>query len=545
MRFEPRNRPSLSPWALLALVLCLFASGRDLSASGQEPTPPLPAQQTGQATPAPGAARISSDEAVKMALENNLGIQTERLNPRLQALAVSRAMAAYTPVLFANTSRAANTSPPTEFLQAGVAVTTTANFNSNGGVQQQLPWGGNYQIAWSGSRSTSDAPRVLISPQLGSQLNAIYNQPLLRNLTIDGLRQAVLQSRNDQDIAEIRLSERITLTSRVVRNAYFNLINAISSLQVAQQSLDLARTSLKNNQRRVEVGTMAPIDIVDAEAEVARQEEIVIVRQSDIQAAEDALRTLIMNPSQPDFWTTRLEPSEQPVLTPQPVDVEAAVKNALANRTDLAQLRKEIESAEINIRFNQNQKLPDVNLQARYGVQGVGGTRFDYGESPIDGGPPPVISSSTRSFGDVLRDVFGNDFRNWSVSLQVSYPIGTSQADAALAQSRLARQQAQVSLRELETEIVRQVRDVGRQLETTLKRVEATLKARQFAERRLEAEDKRLAVGMSDTFRVFQVQRDLANAKQAELNAIIAYNRALIDMDAVQIVPVGGGGGPR
>jgi outer membrane protein len=543
MRFEQRNPASLRPWAFLALVLCLFTSGRNVSASGQDPAPELPPQQAGQPAQAQGTARISADEAVKMALENNLGLQTERLNPRLQALAVSRALAVYTPVLFANTSRTANTTPPTEFLQSGVAVTTAESFSTNGGVQHQLPWGGNYEVSLSGSRSTSDAPRTVFSPQLGSQFNAIYNQPLLRNFSIDGFRQTVLQSRNEQDIADIRLAERITLTSRTVRNAYFNLINAISSLQVAQQSLDLARTSLKNNQRRVEVGTMAPIDIVDAEAEVARQEETVIVRQADIQSAEDALRTLIMNPSQPDFWTTRLEPSEQPVLTPQAVDVEAAVRNALANRTDLAQLRKEIDSADINIRFNRNQKLPNVNLQARYGLQGVGGSQFDYGAAPIEGGPPPRELVGQRSFSDVLRDVFGNEFRNWSVSLQVSYPIGTSQADAALAQSRLARQQGQVSLRELETEVARQVRDAGRQVETTLKRVDATLKARQFAERRLEAEDKRLAVGLSDTFRVFQVQRDLANAKQAELNAIIAYNRALIDMDAVQSVPVSGGGG--
>ncbi len=133
----------------------------------------------------------------------------------------------------------------------------------------------------------------------------------------------------------MQLRQTLTQTSRVVRNAYFNLVNAIGQLQVAQKSLELAQTSLKNNQKKVELGTIAPIDIVQAEAEVARTEEQVIVAEGQIQSAEDALRVLIMNPSQPDFWTTKLEPGEQPTLAPQPLNVDAAIANALANRTDL------------------------------------------------------------------------------------------------------------------------------------------------------------------------------------------------------------------
>lgn len=527
--------------AAFLLAAGLFVSDRPVFASGQAGVSQPPAAQP---APAVVTLKIAQDEAVRMALENNLGIQTERLNPRIQELAVSRALGAFAPTLFGSTSRNSNTSPPTNFLQTGVAVATTAGFNSNGGLQQQLPWlGASYTAMLSGSRLETDEPRAVFSPQLGSSLNFQYDQPLLRDFRIDGLRQAVMQSRNQQEIADIQLAERITQTSRTVRNAYFNLVAAIAGLQVAEQSLDLARQSLKNNQRRVEVGTMAQIDIVSAEAEVARTEEAVILRQGDIEAAQDALRTLIMNPSQPDFWTTRIEPAEQPVLAPQPVDVEAAVTNALANRTDLAQLRKQIESADIDIRYNANQKLPDVNFQARYGVTGVGGTRNVFGAEPPEGGPPPIISQSQRTFGDVLRDVFGNDFRSWTLSLTVSYPLGTSSADAALAQSRLRRQQGQVALRDLETEVARQVRDAGRQVSTSLKRVEATRKSRELAERSLEAEEKRLAVGLSDSFRLFLFQRDLATARQAELNAVIAYNRALINLEAIQVVPGGSGGG--
>jgi outer membrane protein TolC len=525
------------------LALFLFASGPRVSGFEQSPTQDPAAQPAPRAEAQTGTERrISQDEAVRMALENNLGVQVERLNPRIQALAVSRALSVYTPELFGTTSRNSNTSPPTDFLSQGVAVTTSASFNANAGVRQQLPWGASYSFSLNGSRSTSDAPRTPFSPQILSDLSAAYTQPLLRNFRIDSLRQAVMQSRNQQEISDLQLAQRITQTSRTVRNAYLQLVSAIAGLEVAQQTLDLAQQSLRNNQRRVEVGTAAPIDIVASEAEVASREGDVILRQGEIEAAEDQLRTLIMNPSQPDFWTTRLIPAEQPVLSAQPVDLDSAIRNALANRTDLGQLRKQLENVDLNIRVNQNQKLPAVDLQARYGVRGVGGTQFIYDVAPIEGGPPPVIGSSQRGLSDVLRDVFGNEFRNWTVALQVTYPIGTSAADASLAQSRLQRQQGEVALRELETEIGRQIRDAARQVSNSLKRVEATRKARELAERQLEAEEKRQAVGLSDTFRVFQAQRDLANQRQAELNAIIAYNRALINLEAVQVVPIGGGG---
>ena len=227
-------------------------------------------------------------------------------------------------------------------------------------------------------------------------------------------------------------------------------------------------------------------------------------------------------------------------MTAQAVDIEAAIANALKNRTDLLQTRKQLESADISIRFAENQKLPALNLQANYGVSGIGGTQNRW-SGGFDGDTPPFIeSSSQRSFADVLRDVFGNEFKTWSLQLNFSYPIGTSTADAALAQGRVQRQQATLSLREQEMAIVAQVREAGRQVNTTHQRVEATRRARDFAQRRYEAEDKRVTVGLATTFQLLIAQRDLDTAKQNELRALIAYNQALVNFEAVQKVPVGG-----
>ena len=197
-----------------------------------------------------------------------------------------------------------------------------------------------------------------------------------------------------------------------------------------------------------------------------------------------------------------------------------------------------MDQTDISIRYARNQKLPAVDLTASYDAIGLGGTQneFNYAAGVI---PAPIIRRSQRSFRSALGDVFGNDFRTWSVQLHVSYPIGRSSADAALAQARVQREQQVTAIRAQELQVAAQVRDAGRQVDTSLKRVEATRKAREFAERRYEAEQKRMNVGLSTTFQLFQAQRDLAAARLAELNAIIAYNRSLVNFEAVQLVPVG------
>jgi outer membrane protein len=534
MRLYQQIRASIGRSALMGAGVFLFASGIAVSASGQAPQAVQPVP-TAPAVTVQGAP-LAIDEAVRMALENNLGIQAEKLNPEIQVLGVVRAKAAFAPALFSTLSRRSSTAPPTDFnTSGGLAISTNANFGTQGGIQQQLKWGGNYSLALDGSRATTNATNSLLNPQLGSNLNASYTQPLLRNFRIDALRQQLMQSRNQSQIADIQLQQRITQTARAVRFAYYQLIGAISGLEVAQQSLDVARTSLKNNQTRVEVGTMAPIDIVTAQAEVASNEEAVIVSQAAIESAQDQLRSLVMNPKQPGFWEARFTPSEQPSLAPRQIDVDAAIRNALQNRTDIREFRKNMENTDINLAYAKNQKLPAVDLNARYGLTGVAGTQLQIDRSTV---PATVTPQATRSFTDALRDVFGNDFKTWSFAVNVSYPIGTSIADAAYAQTKIQKQQEQTTLANIELGVTQAVREAGRQVNTNLRRVEATRRARELAEQRLEADNKRFSVGLATTFELLQSQRDLARARQSELRATIDYNQSLVDFEAVQIAPI-------
>lgn len=545
MRFEQQLSACRRPSAAAAVALCLFASGLPVSASEQtaapaQAQPASPRLGQGAVVPEGPQFQLTADEAVRMALENNLGIRAGRLSPQVQALILSQTRANYAPTLISNFSKNSSTTPPEDFLTGSGTSLTNAGLRTNGGLQQLLKWGGGrYQVTLDGARNRTSNAASVYNPRLSSNLNASYTQPLLRNFTIDSVRQQLLAGQKEQEIVDLQLQQLLTQTARGVRSAYYDLIGAIGQRQVAQQSLDLANESLRNNQRRVEVGTIPPIDIVEAQAEVSRNEEAVIINEAQVTALEDALRTLVMNPSQPDFWTTRIVPSEQPVLTAQTVDVEAAIRNALDKRTDLAQLRRQMDQTDISIKYARNQKLPSVDLTTSYNVIGLGGTQylFDYGAGSF---PAPILGQSERSFSNALRDVFGNNFRTWSVQVNVSYPLGTSVADAALGQTRLQREQQVTTLRAQELQVTAQVRDAGRQVDTSLKRVEATRKAREFAERRYEAEQKRMTVGLSTTFQLFQAQRDLATARLAELNAIIAYNRSLVNFEAVQFVPVNG-----
>jgi outer membrane protein len=527
------------------LALHLFGSGRVVFASGQTPAP----QQTGiPAVPPVGAAsasqtgpvtRLSADDAVRMALENNLGIQAERLGPQINTFNVAQAKGAYAPVLFSNFFNRSSTQPPSSFVTGTTTnILTTETISQDGGLAQNIPWGGgNYSLSLNGGKVTTSAIDSRYNPQLSSNLSARYVQPLLRNFKIDAFRQQIMTSQNNQVIADIDLRQQVTVTSQAVRNAYFDLIGAIEGHKVAVQSLELAQDSLKSNRTKVEVGTLAPIDIIEAEAEVASNEEAVINAEARIKTIEDRLRYLILNPAQPDFWSMRIEPTDAPSMTPIAVDVDAAVANALAQRTDIARLKKQLDNVDVGIKFAQNQKMPGLDVTANYNVIGVAGTQFQFGQ----GFPPPVESQSERAFSEALRDVFGQDFRTWSVALAFSYPLGTSTADAALAANRLQRQQGAVNLRDLELQVATSVRDAARQVDTNLKRVEATRKARDRAERRLEAEQKRMTVGLSTTFQLFQAQRDLARQRQQEVNAMIDYNRSVIAFEAIQIAPSVGG----
>ncbi len=521
--------------ALSGAVAAVLVSA--MSVSGQT------GQSVAQPTNTPAAAtvrRLSVDEAVKLALEQNLGIQIERLNPQIQDVAIAETRAAWAPTLTSNLSNSSRDTAATNVFAGGQNKVTTSTFSTTLGMAQRLPTGASYDITWDSSRQTSTNFFNTFDPQLFSNLTFNVTQPLLRNFRIDNVRQQLQINQIVRENTDVNLQATITQTVRSVKNAYWDLAFAIDNLNAQRQSLDLAQRLRADNERRVQIGTMAPIDVVEAQAEVARNEEAVIVAEAAIKAAEDRLRTLIFDTSSPDFWTTGIEPADTAPFQVMAVDTEAVVRQALTNRTDLVQARNNLEQNDVNIRYLRNQSLPDVNANVTYGATGVGGVRY----LPIDfdaitgGAPPNRIIQSQRSFGSVLGDIFANDLPAWTFAVQVGYPLGTSASEANLARARLQHSQAQTELRNLELQIAAQVRDAARNVQTTQKRVESTRVARELAERRLDAAEKKFAAGIETSFFVFQAQRDLSQARTNEVRAISDYNKSLVDLEAVQEVPI-------
>jgi outer membrane protein TolC len=152
-----------------------------------------------------------------------------------------------------------------------------------------------------------------------------------------------------------------------------------------------------------------------------------------------------------------------------------------------------------------------------------------------------IISTTNRSYGSALADLFGLDFPRWTAQVNVRYPIGHSQQEASLAQARLQYSQTVTQLKNQQLQVATQVRETARQVQTNQKRVDTTRAAREFAQSRLDAEQRKFAAGTSTNFLVFQAQRDLAQARNNELRAILDFQRSVVDLETVQQVPLAGG----
>jgi outer membrane protein len=487
---------------------------------------------------------LSIDEAVKLGIEQNLGIQIQRYDPQIQDTAISQARSFWSPQVSATLSRQSQSQAVTNSLAGGANSISNGNLFTGASLNQVLPWGASYTANWNNQRITTNNLFTTFSPQIASNVNFQFSQPLLRNFSIDSIRQQVALSKKGRELSDIQLDSVIVQTNRAVRNAYWDLSASINNLKAQQESLALAQQSLSDNRKRVEIGTLAPIDIVQAQAEVASNEERVIVAEALIKRAQDNLRALILDPSATDFWTTTFEPSDAAPFQEQAIDIDAAVRNALDKRADLRSAKNSIERSDIDIRYLRNQILPDINAQATYITRGVGGVQLS-SLSPDDvlAGNLDRQVLANRGFGSVLGDVFQSAYPDWTVGVQIAYPLGSSTAHANLARARLEYQQSQTQLKNMQLQVSTQVRESGRNVQTNQKRVQSARASRELQERKLEAEEKKQAAGMSTSFFVFQAQRDLAQARTAEIQAIADYNKSLVDFEAVQLAPVTGGAG--
>lgn len=484
------------------------------------------------------AVELTLDEATARAIERNLDVAVERLNPQIQDFNIARLRASYRPTVSSSISQRHQVQPPTSQLNGGLIVQNNQSVY-NGALTQAVPWGGgDFTVNWNNQRQETNNSFANFNPLYNSNFIASYTQPLLRGFQIDGTRQQLRVTAINRDISDIQLRGTLSTTVASVRNSYWELVYAIQAVDVAKGSLDLAQKLVEDNRARVEVGTMAPLDVVQADAEAATRRQALALAEATLQTAEITLKRLIVNGTEDEMWRARITPIDRPEFRPEPLDVEGAVRKALDARTDLAQARKTIDSNDVSLRFLRNQTLPAVDVIANYTMQGVGGTQFV--RQGLGGTATQTIPGG---YNDALSRLFGRDYPIWQFQVNMSYPIGGGAADASLARARVQRNQSAAQLRALELQVAAEVTNAALQVESSLKRYEASAVARELAQTRLQAEQSRFEVGLSTNFFVVQAQRDLATAQNTELRALLDYRRAQVDYSRVQESPAARGGG--
>jgi outer membrane protein len=477
--------------------------------------------------------QLTLADAVQRAIEHNPELAIVRLDTEAEAARVGASRGAHVPLFSTTLGRSRTVTPATNFLLGDRGVDVQDWFSSTG-VRQRVPWGaGTWSISWDTARTTTNSPITTVDPNLQSGIQLAFSQPLLRDRRIDAARQQYIIARRQRDSSELRFRESVVQTVATVKQAYWTYKAKLANVSVQQRSLELAQELARQNTIRVDAGQIPPLDLVQAEAEVAQRRENVIQARTTAEDAEDQLRRLIMDPADASFWSVALEPVEEPAPLGSLPDVEAAVAKALDGRYDLARAAHDLANATTNVEFLGNQRLPDVRLETSYRGSGLGGT-----ELLRAGGFPGIVTATRdRSFADALSQAFSPDYPTWSVGVTVSYPLGRSYEEASLARAEIERRQVAQRIASLRLETAETVRQAARQVRSTAERIDAARAGAALAERRLADEQRRYDVGLSTTFLVTQAQRDLLQAQVNLLQTTLDHESAVVKFEAVQQAP--------
>jgi outer membrane protein len=491
-----------------------------------------------QSGPPRETLNLTVEEAVRRATENNPDLAVVRLATQVEVERVSQTLSAFAPVFSTVLGRTSSAAPPTNFLLGEGGVDTNDWFSSTG-VRQRLAWGsGTWKVSWDASRTATNSPLSSFQPSLQSGFHVAFSQPLLKDRKMDEARQQNIIATRDQQSSELRFREAGVQTIAAVKQAYWTLKATLANVGVQQRSLELAHALVRENKARVDVGQTPPLDLLQAEAEVAQRRENLIRATTLAEDAEDRLRRFIMDPADASFWRVRLNPVDDAIGGLPLPDVESVVESALGQRYDLARARIDLENVGTDVDFYSNQKLPDVRLETSYSGSGLGGTELLRG----GGFPGSVIGTRSRSFGDVLGQAFGRSYPTWSLGLTVSYALGRSYEEASLARAQIERRQVTQRIASLQLRAAESIRQAARQVHSTSERVEAARAGVTFAEQRLNTEQRRFEVGLSTSFLVTQAQRDHLQAEVSLLQAALDHQSALVSFEALQQAPALGDG---
>ena len=503
--------------AVLALGVLLSSTG---SALGEEKSAGGVSEPQ-KITPKPGQVMVLSlQESILLGLKNNLNIAIEGFNPKIREADVTSAKAVFDPSVFTEVGFTSIQTPNRNTL-AGVLESKTDDFVWNVGFSQDLPTGGSYELRFDNNRNFNNAQFFILQQPVfadlqtayASDLNLTVTQPLLKNFGVDINRTEIKIAENDREISLDQFRQTVMDVITQIQDVYWDLVFTIEDLKVAQRSLRLAQELAELNRARVRAGVAAPVEITQAETDIAARTAGVVLAEKAVQDTEDLLKVVLNIPSGGE-WGGAVHPADPARFSAVTLDLPAAVTDALRKRPEYEAAKVEVSNRELNLRFARNQLLPDLSFKGSVGING--------------------LSALDPTYGDAVDDLGSAKHFSYSAGLVLSIPIGNRGARAEFVKAQLEREQARVALRSLELQITSEVREAVRRVSANARLVDDTKAARELAEEQLRIEQKRLEAGVSTTFEVLRFQRDLAAAQSAEVRALTNYNKSIANLDRVR-----------
>jgi outer membrane protein TolC len=472
---------------------------------------------------------LTLEDSIVQALRNNLNVAVEVLNPELASATVSRARQFFMPTFQVDLTGNRMEQLSTWSLQgSGTYITKTTG--STASIAQEIPFGGRFTASLSYDYQKNNQLFQSYNPSYTSRLNFALTQPLLRNFGWSISRREIIVALNSLDVSRNQFKTVLINMVYSVEAAYWNLVYSVENLKTLQQALQSGRDLLSKTKKEVEVGQKAPIEVLNAEATVARREADILQAEAMVKRSQDQLKTLLNQGGDPSAKGQNLRPADTPSFKPFTITLDEAFEKAMARRPDLEVAKSTIETKRINFRYAKNQLLPQLDLQLVKASPGISGAQFIYDpNNPFLPPTPGDAGSAAQAFKDTFRFLYNN----WTAGLTLTIPFGDIVGRANYTYAKLDLQQTQARLKNQEQQIYLEVSDAVLTLETAAKSVDAYRIARELAEKQLAAEMKKLAVGMSTNYFVLTYQDALASARSMELRALVDYNVAVANIAKV------------
>jgi outer membrane protein TolC len=528
------SRWILSMFGIISLVLiftllpspAIFAqeaassSEEAIKKSETEGLPPLPLSPIEQAQKDGTALPLSLKEVTKLALQNNLDIAIQDTNEQLTQQKLIGAFGNYDPTLGVTFSTDARKSANTNR-----ATASDKSFNTSKGLQwaftfsKNVQTGGQITANWQSSRQTTDQTFSLLNPNYNTSGYINFTQPLLRNFRIDSTRGNIKLANLDIKTSDSQFKAKVTDTIANIQSKYWDLVSAIEDYKIKRDSVRLAQITLRDNRKKVEVGTLAPIEITQAEFSLAQRELSLLTSEQQIINQENSLRQLISNDRHAEIWSKVLVPTDSPEFAEYKIDLDTAIETALRNNPNLEQYDIKLQQSDINIRLAENSRKWQMDVKGQYGSSGAAGT------------PGPGVlqpENHIGGLGQAYNNLFAEGLTNWSVSLTLNIPLGNRSADSQIAQQKISKTQTLMNRRSQEQQIQVDIRNAVQQLLTNRQQVKTAEVQKRLAQEQLDGEVKRFDAGLSENFRVLDQQNNLATAENAYLVNLITYKKSII-----------------